>query len=64
MFRAYPDYYEVIKNPIGLLKIGSNIKVPDQKNTSIHMHVATINHYLLFLSPQAKCVLFVLLEMN
>ncbi|CAB4000597.1 polybromo-1-like, partial [Paramuricea clavata] len=24
--RAYPDYYEVIKNPIGLLKIGSNIK--------------------------------------
>lgn len=24
--RTYPDYYEVIKNPIGLLRIGSNIK--------------------------------------
>ena len=27
IFRAYADYYEVIKNPIGLLRIGSNIKV-------------------------------------
>ncbi|XP_046839642.1 protein polybromo-1-like isoform X2 [Xenia sp. Carnegie-2017] len=24
--RAYPDYYKIIKNPIGLLKIGSNVK--------------------------------------
>ena len=32
--RAYPDYYEVIKQPIALSKIRSQIKVRKSKITS------------------------------
>ncbi|XP_028398159.1 LOW QUALITY PROTEIN: protein polybromo-1-like [Dendronephthya gigantea] len=39
--RAYPDYYEIIKNPIGLLRIGSNIK--NNYYESLDVLVAEIN---------------------